>query len=273
LESRLACSRRITLRRAYSHAQAHWTNVVRADDLADSGGSSNSGHACEGYRTWCAQRRSGCRVGHRHTRSERSCHRCLRRRNEGCWPGSGFDPESGFKPASGSVHAIRATRRCFRAIMCPRLASHVARWLRYVDTSHRQPWIGAAILVGVVYLLIGRLFPAPADHVRAWRLAAWAVSGVAFAAHIAYELFRLRQSPRSMALHVALAVAFGALALAVAAALHSLSSASLNGIRQIRPVWLLALIAWPLLTAVPAFVVALVAGTVLTRLRPRAAPP
>src|SRR5450759_888224 len=34
------------------------------------------------------------------------------------------------------------------------------------------------------------VFALPADHVHAWRLAAWMVSGVAYAAHIGYEHFK-----------------------------------------------------------------------------------
>lgn len=134
-----------------------------------------------------------------------------------------------------------------------------------MDASHRQAWIRAALLVGVVYFLIGRGFTLPADHVHLWRLAAWVVSGAAYAAHIGYEHFRLRHSPRLIALHAALAVAIGAIALAVAGMIHSLSVAS-----TIQPAWLLALVIWPAVTAVPAFLVALVAGTVLARL-PRSA--
>ncbi len=131
-----------------------------------------------------------------------------------------------------------------------------------MDASPRQPWVRAALLVGVVYFLIGRLFAGPANHVHAWRLAAWVVSGAVYAAHIGYEHFRLRHSPRSTALHAALAVAIGAFALAAAGALHSLLATSV-----IRPSWLLALVVWPLATALPAFVVALVAGAALARLR------
>ena len=134
-----------------------------------------------------------------------------------------------------------------------------------MDLSRRQAWVRAALLVGVVYLLIGRLFALPTDHVRVWRLAAWVVSGAAYAAHIGYEHFRLRNSPRVTALHVALAVAIGAIGLAVAGMMHSLSTTSV-----IRPAWLLALVIWPAVTAVPAFLVALVAGAVLARL-PRSA--
>lgn len=129
-----------------------------------------------------------------------------------------------------------------------------------MDTSRRQPWVRAAVLVGVVYFLIGRLFTLPADHLRVWRLAAWVISGAAYAAHIGYERFRLRNSPRSMALHAALAVAIGAFGLAVAGMLRSLLAAS-----GIRLSWLLALVVWPVATGVPAFLVALVAGAVLAR--------
>ena len=105
------------------------------------------------------------------------------------------------------------------------------------------------------------VFALPADHVHAWRLAAWMVSGVAYVAHIGYEHFKLRSSPRSTAVHVAVAVAIGAFALAVAGMIHSLSTSS-----TIRPGWLLALLIWPAVTAVPAFLGALVAGAVLQRL-------
>jgi hypothetical protein len=127
--------------------------------------------------------------------------------------------------------------------------------------SSRQPWLRAVILVGVVYFLIGRGFARPSEHIHAWRLAAWFVSGVVYAAHIWYEHFRLRNSPRVMASHVALAVAIGAMALAAAGMIHSLSIRA-----AIRPVWLLALVAWPVMTALPAFLVALVAGAVLPKL-------
>jgi hypothetical protein len=134
-----------------------------------------------------------------------------------------------------------------------------------MNTSGRQAWVGAALLVGVVYLLIGRLFALPTDCVRMWRLAAWVVSGAAYAVHIGYEHVRLRNAPRVMALHVALAVAIGAIGLAVAGMMHSLSTTSV-----IRPAWLLALVIWPAATAVPALLGAFVAGVVLARL-PRSA--
>jgi len=125
----------------------------------------------------------------------------------------------------------------------------------------RRPWVRAALLFGVFYLVVGRLFALPASNVHAWRIAAWLVSGCAYAAHIAYEHFGLRNSPRSAALHVAVAVAIGGFGLAVAGMIHSFATTS-----TIRPVWLLALVIWPAVTAVPAFLGALVAGAVLGRL-------
>src|SRR5262245_18299995 len=124
-----------------------------------------------------------------------------------------------------------------------------------------RPWVGMAVLVGVGYLVIGRVFAIPITHVRVWRLAAWVFSGAAFAAHIGYEHYTLRDSPWVVARHAALAVAIGGFTLAVAGMLHSLSSASWN-----LSSWLLALILWPAATAMPAFVAAFVAAAVLTRI-------
>ena len=134
-----------------------------------------------------------------------------------------------------------------------------------VDASTRQPWFPVALLVGVVYIFVGRVFAVPATHVQAWRLAAWTVCGLVFAVHIAYEHFKLRHSPRLIALHAAVAVAIGAVLLAVAAMTYSLLVTS-----AIRPIWFLALVLWPAITAVPAFLVALMVATVLARLRPSA---
>jgi hypothetical protein len=134
-----------------------------------------------------------------------------------------------------------------------------------MDSSRHQPWISAALLLGALYLLVGRAFAAPATHAQEWRLAAWMVCGVAFAAHIAYEHFSLRHSPLLVAWHAALAVAIGAFLLAVAAMIHSLWITS-----KLRPIWFLALFLWPAITAVPAFLVALAAGAILARLWPSA---
>ena len=129
-------------------------------------------------------------------------------------------------------------------------------------TAARTAWLRAAILFGLGYLLIARLFPQPAEHLRAWRLAAWLVSGVVYATHFWYERVRLRSSPRALALHVATGVAIGAFALAIAGMRHSLASQGSLG-----PKWVLALVLFPAFTAVPAFLVALVAAVALDRRR------
>jgi hypothetical protein len=123
-------------------------------------------------------------------------------------------------------------------------------------------WFAWALLVGTVYLIIGVGFaPLSVPSVFFWRLAAWMVSAVVFAAHIGYEHFRIRNSPRSTALHVAFGAAVGAFGLAAAAIVHSLLTGTGN-LRLLR----IALLIWPLITGVPAFVVALVLTAVLARL-------
>jgi hypothetical protein len=64
------------------------------------------------------------------------------------------------------------------------------------------------------------------------------------------------------ALHVAFAVALGAFGLAAGANIHSLSTGSANPHRQLL---LLSLGIWPVMTALPAFLVALGASVVLGR--------
>src|SRR5207302_1754302 len=92
--------------------------------------------------------------------------------------------------------------------------------------NDRQRWVPIVVMVGVGYAFVGSTFAIPATHVKAWRLAAWVVSAFAYAAQIGYERFRLRNSPRCAALHVALAVALGAFGLAVSANIHSLALGS-----------------------------------------------
>ena len=131
-----------------------------------------------------------------------------------------------------------------------------------MDGSLRRGWVPAVILLGLGYALVGILFAVPSSHARAWRLAAWIVSAVGFAGHVAFERVRLGNSARSSALHVALAVALGAFGLAVGANLHALASGTSGTHRHLL---LLALGIWPVLTALPAFLVALAAGAILPR--------
>jgi hypothetical protein len=136
-----------------------------------------------------------------------------------------------------------------------------------MNASGRKFCVGAVILVGIAYFVVGFVFaalanPSVSDQVRVWRLAAWVVSAAVFAAHIGYEHFRLGNSPRATALHAAVAVAVGAFLLAVAATAHA------SVVVSHAPYWrfLLALVVWPIITALPAFLVAFVAGAMLARL-------
>ena len=123
-------------------------------------------------------------------------------------------------------------------------------------------WVRTAVFLGIGYAVVGIVFAIPTTHARAWRVAAWVVSAIGYAAHIAYERFRLNNSPGSAALHIAFAVGLGAFGLAVGANIHSLSAGSTNQHRQLL---LLALGIWPVITALPAFLVALGANMVLKR--------
>src|SRR2546422_6365767 len=130
-----------------------------------------------------------------------------------------------------------------------------------------RSWVRAMILVAVAYVVIGIVFGAlaNANHVRLWRLAAWAASAGVAAAHIWYEHYRLGFSPRPTALHAAGAVALGAFGLALAANVHWLFAAT----HAQRPP-LLALPVWPVITAIPAFLLALAVTAVLARFARRA---
>lgn len=128
-------------------------------------------------------------------------------------------------------------------------------------TSDRKRWLRAVILFGAIYFIIAIAFGefanrAASDATReTWNRLAFVACGIAFAVHICYEHFRLGNSSRVTATHTAIAVALGALALALKANIHDLGSAS-----GYRSRMLIALIAWPLVTGVPAFLVALVAA-------------
>ena len=126
-------------------------------------------------------------------------------------------------------------------------------------------WVSATVLVGAFYALVGILFSLPTSHVQAWRLAAWILSAVVYVAHIVYQRVRASSPPRSAALHTALAVALGAFLLAASAVIHSLwvESSRLT-------LLLIALVLWPVMTAVPAFFVALAVIAAFDRLRRKA---
>ena len=140
-----------------------------------------------------------------------------------------------------------------------------------MDRRADQRWLWTAMLFAIVYPVVGITFAVPANlsasnEMRVtWRLAAWLVCAAAFAAHLAYEHFRLRNPPLRAALHVSLAVALGAFALAVWVNVYAHWGASSHQ----SPLAPLALVVFPAVTGAPAFVVALVAVAVLARTRRR----
>jgi hypothetical protein len=132
-----------------------------------------------------------------------------------------------------------------------------------MDATRRQRWLGVAIVIGILYGLVGIIFAWPSNDVRMWRFAAWIVSGTLYAVHIGLENLRYRNRALAAATHVAAAVAVGGFVLASGATIHKVLATSPT------PYWrfLLALVVWPIITATPAFVVALLASVVLARVR------
>jgi hypothetical protein len=134
-----------------------------------------------------------------------------------------------------------------------------------MNASNRQRWLRAVALIGVVYFIFGVAFAAfaswSASHALrvTWNRLGFLLSAVAFAVHISYEHFRLRNAPLLTAWHVSLAVALGAVALAVSANVHGYRVGAGN-----KRLLAFALVAWPAITAVPAFVVALIAAAGLS---------
>ena len=131
-------------------------------------------------------------------------------------------------------------------------------------------WIRTAMLAGIVYVVVAIAFAAlarssPSRETKiAWRLGAWLAAAVVFAAHFAHEQFRRRRSPRAAAGHVSAAVAMGAFALAVWINVHPHPDAP----RRRSPLAPLALVVFPAVTGVPAFLAAF-AGASLLKRRPR----
>jgi len=125
----------------------------------------------------------------------------------------------------------------------------------------------AVLLASLAYLIIGIVFAILAKGASlapmqtAWRLVAWFTSASVFTIHIWYEHFRLRNLPFKASLHVSLAMALGAMTLALAAYLQRLASSE----NPSSLAW--AIIAWPLFTALPGFLIAFVSTTVIDRIR------
>ena len=139
-----------------------------------------------------------------------------------------------------------------------------------MDHQPRRLWLRAVLLTGSIYCAIGIGFGAFAARsssqrmVVAWNVASFAVSLVVFAVHIGYEHFGIGNRPLIVAWHTSLAVALGSFLLAVSANIHSFRVANAqHGLLAI------ALVVWPLMTGIPAFVVALIAAAALKFIRPR----
>jgi hypothetical protein len=135
-----------------------------------------------------------------------------------------------------------------------------------MPNRRQNNWIRITVL-GVVYFVIGygsTLFDQPfSGQVHFWRLAAWVASALVYFAHFAYEYGHLRNSPATTAIHVGLAVAIGGFFLAAAAMTHAALVTEHAPFRR----FLVALVAWPLITGVPAFLVTVVIAAALRWLK------
>lgn len=120
-------------------------------------------------------------------------------------------------------------------------------------------------MAGLLYVIIGLVSAALTGGVwgprmRFWRGMAWVLSAIIYGVHIARERLGMRHTAVSTALHAALGAALGALGLAISATIHGYA-VSTPHLRALK----LSLLIWPIITAVPAFVVALLAAFVLRR--------
>lgn len=129
----------------------------------------------------------------------------------------------------------------------------------------RQRTRWTILLASVAYVVVGigtsMLAGAAVSRtgVQAWRLAAWLLSLVVFGVHLASE--HRRQAGRvTTAARVALAVALGAFGLAALGPVRSHWSDP-----HLMKIAVLSLAAWPVVTGVPAFMVALIIGFFLDR--------
>jgi hypothetical protein len=124
--------------------------------------------------------------------------------------------------------------------------------------SRGTGWIGTAVAIGAAYYVIGFVFGALAGNAAGtagrnrWRLAAWALSGIVFVTQIAYDRLRLRHTPATASLHAAAAAAVGGFLLALAATIHKAGEGGVDSR------YLFALVAWPVIVAVPGFAAALI---------------
>ena len=114
------------------------------------------------------------------------------------------------------------------------------------------------VVAGTGTVALAGMIGAPGS-VKGWRAAAWLLSLAVFVIHFASER-RHRARPLSIALHVALGVAIAAVVVAAFGPLraHWAEPARFR-------LALLSVVAWPVLTGVPAFLVALTGSVLLDR--------
>jgi hypothetical protein len=124
-----------------------------------------------------------------------------------------------------------------------------------MDNQKRRLWLRAVLLTGAIYCTIGISFSAFAARLSsqrvAWNVASFVVSLIVFAVHIGYEHFGIGNRPLIVAWHASLAVALGSFLLP--SRLISIHFAS----RTPAQLLAIALVVWPLMVGIPAFVVAL----------------
>jgi hypothetical protein len=126
------------------------------------------------------------------------------------------------------------------------------------------------VVVGVAYVTIGVATAAlsrtvgSATAASGWRLSAWGLSAAVFLCHAVLARPRAGSGIVSAATQVALAAGIGALLLAVVGPVRS-HWAEPNRARLV----LLSVIAWPLLTGLPAFAAALGAEYFIVRMTTR----
>jgi uncharacterized protein (DUF486 family) len=143
----------------------------------------------------------------------------------------------------------------------------------HVKEPHDRRWLRTILIIGAIYCLDGIVFGMFAGWSKShtmviiWRLAAWLTCAVLFAAHIWYEHYRFNNSSYKTALYASSAAAIGAFGLSVAANIHGQFVSSANQI-----LLALSLVIWPILTAVPAFIVAFVITSVLQHFHKRVLP-
>lgn len=122
-----------------------------------------------------------------------------------------------------------------------------------------RPVLIVAIAYGIVGVVTAQLARSagPTSMRTAWRLAAWLLSGALFAVHLGYERLRAGGTPVITAARVGAAVALGAFVLAAAGPVRS------NwGTERFWRTAALSLPLWPIVTGVPAFMIAFAAGSV-----------